>query len=417
MRAGVTTTGRVACGAEKVITSVELAKIADYWLAARRAGLAGALGLIAIFAGACGRGVFSNASSSSSGGSGGGGGTIRSAYVTNFGDGKLSALNRNSLTGNLSSPVTIAAGKASGPVGLAMTPALNALYVANANDNELHEFAVDVNGNLTALATIAAGQSPQQVAITPGGAYAYAVNSGASISEYLVDATTGLLSANTQSSTNSGPLISPVSGVTTDSFLYVTDLNGGAGVVWTFAINADGTLAAGPSSTPSLGLPIGKPSTPGPIIIEPTQTFVFVGDASGNVSVLQVSGAGLAFIMAAPTSAGSAAAGLAYATIGGINYLYCADPAANSVSVFIFNSLTGILTLRSSSPVGSPLVQPTGLATDSAASFLYVTNAGNGTVTQFTISTVDGSLSNPVNVATQNPSNASSAPNSIIITD
>jgi 6-phosphogluconolactonase (cycloisomerase 2 family) len=396
---------------------VRAGKAVDWRLAARRISVVGALTVIALIAGACGRGIFSGTSSSSSSGSGGGA-TARSVYVTNFADGKVSAISRNSSGGALSHPVTIAAGPGAGPVGLAIKPAtLNALYAANSADNKIHEFAIDTNGNLSALGTIAAGKLPQQPVVTPTGTFVYSANSGGSISEYLVDSTTGALSANTTASTSSGPLVTPISAVATDTFLYLTDLNGGAGVVWTFTINADGTLAAGPSSTPSLGLPIGKPAIPGQIIMDLTATFVFVSDASGNVSVLQVSGSSLAFVMAVATSAGSQAAGLAYATVGGINYLYCANPAANSVSVFTFDNLTGVLTFLSTS-LDPSLNQPTGLAVNlpATAGFLYVTNAGNGTVTQFTISQVDGSLSTPVATATQNPANTSSAPTSILIT-
>jgi DNA-binding beta-propeller fold protein YncE len=191
--------------------------------------------VIALAAGCGGDTFFSGTTSSSSGGGGGGGtGTTRAVYVTNFADGKLSALSNSS--GVAAHPRTIATGAASGPLGLAATPSLDALYVANTADNKVHEFALSSNGNLSALGTIAAGTNPQQVLVTTDGTAAYAINSGGSISQYLVGAAGGL-TANTPAST-SNSLITPISGVLSSSTAYITD-QGSGGVVSAFAINGD----------------------------------------------------------------------------------------------------------------------------------------------------------------------------------
>ena len=364
-----------------------------------------ALSLITLSAGGCGRGLFSSSSSSSS--AAGGAGTVRSVYVTNFADGKVAALNRNTVTGALTSPATIASGSINGPGGLAVTPSLTALYVANAADKKIHEFTLSSDGNLSNLATIAAGVSPQQPVVIPNGSFAYAINSGGSISEYTVNATSGELTANTTASTTSG-LTLPVSGTATNSFLYVTDQ--GAGVVLSFKINTNGLLASGPASTASLGVP-------NQILIDPTGTFVFVSDGSaGKVSLLQVSGSGLNFINSVPTSApGTAEAGLAYLATGSSKFIYCADQAANSVSVFLFDAVAQTLTLTSASPAGA-VNAPIGLAVDPAGANLYVANSGDGTITQLTINSTTGALSNAVSFATENPANAGSAPDFVLVT-
>ena len=369
------------------------------------------LALLTLLAGGCGKGIFSTTSSSGSG-SGGTTGTARSVYVTNFGDGLVSALNRGG-AGALNSPLTSSAGSASGPLGLAVTPKLTALYVANPADQLIHEFTLSANGNLAALSTIATGTNPQQPVVIPAGSFAYSINAGGSISEYTVDATSGNLTANTTASTTSG-LILPISGVATNSFLYVTDQQGGTGVVLTFAINADGTLASGPSSTPSLGFP-GGAAVPNQIIIDPTHTWVFVSDgAVGRVSLFQVVGSGLNFLKSSLTSApGTAEAGLLYLKKGSNIFIYCADQAANSVSVFLFNPLTQTLTLTGASPPRS-VNTPIGLA--AAGNNLYVTNNALGTVTKFDIDSGSGALSNPTDVFTESPANALSAPASILIT-
>jgi 6-phosphogluconolactonase (cycloisomerase 2 family) len=371
------------------------------------------LTLLTLLAGACGKSVFPTSSSSSSGG-GGSSSTTRSVYVSNFGDGQVSALHRNA-SGDLTSPVKSSAGPASGAVGLAVTPKLTALYVANLGEQMIHEFTLSSNGNLTKLATIAAGNGAQQPVVDASGAFAYAINSGGSISEYTIDATTAQLTANKPSSTSSG-LETPISGVATKSFLYVTDQQSGAGVILTFKINSDGTLASGPSSMPSLGSP-GGAAIPNQIIIDPSDTWVFVSDGgAGRVSLFKVAGSGLTFINSFVTAApGTAEAGLQYVKKGSNVFIYCADEAANSVSVFLFNASAKTLTLTSASPVGA-LNKPIGLAVDPGHANLYVTNNGGGIVTKFEIAAATGALSNPKDFDTESPINASSAPEFILVT-
>ncbi|MGH7839142.1 MAG: hypothetical protein ACREQC_15120, partial [Candidatus Binataceae bacterium] len=340
----------------------------------RSTKIAATLTLLAMLAGACGHGVFSGNSSSSSTGGGGGGSTTRSVYVTNFADGKLSALSRSS--GVPASPATIKAGKANGPLGMAIASNPSALYVANAADNTIHEFALSASGNLSGLGTIAAGTAPQQVLVleTSSSAFVYAINLGGSISQYVIGSD-GDLSSNTPSSTTSG-LITPVSGVLSSSFAYITD-SGGGGVVLIFAINSDGTLASRPNSVFSLGIAGGNPAQ---IAMDNSGVWVFVGDATnGVVSVFQVSGSGLVSHFQT-LATGARVAGLAYAvTPGGNAFLYVANPTANTLTIYSFNIVTGVLTF---SAAASGFVTPTGLAVDNASSAanLFVTNAGNGTV-------------------------------------
>jgi 6-phosphogluconolactonase (cycloisomerase 2 family) len=358
--------------------------------------------------GACGKGIYSG-NSSSSGGGGGGGTTLRSVYVSNFADGKLSSLNQSS--GTLSAPRTIASGKSNGPVGLATnlgSGTLSALYVANAADNKIHEFKLDSNGNFSDLATVAAGNAPQQVVVTTSGTFAYSINHSGSISQYTINSTTGAL---TRNSTTSG-LVNPVSGVATDSFVYVTDPLSGAGIVSSYGINADGTLAF-TSEAPSQGIP-GGASNPAQIVIDPTGTWVFVSDATnGAVSVFQVQGNGLV-LFSVTAATGSAAAGLAYATTSaGANFLFVANPAANIVTLFSFDTTSGLLT-----PVTSAtgLSAPTGLAVDTTSSFLFVTNQSSGTVSSFSIDAATGVPSFINSFSTENPANNASSPQFIIVT-
>lgn len=355
--------------------------------------------------GACGKGVWSDNSSSNSGG--GGNSTTRSIYVTNFADGKLSSLNQTS--GVPSKPATISAGKVKGPLGLAVNSGHTALYVANAADNKVHEFKLNTSGDVATLGAVAAGNAPQQIAVTSSGAFAYSINHVGSISQYAINSSTGAL---TRNSTTSG-LVNPISGIATDSFLYVTDPQAGAGIVLTYAINGDGTLNF-TSEVPSLGVS-GGASNPAQIAIDPTGTWVFVTDATnGVVSVFQVQGNGLALI-SLTTATSSPATGLVYATTTSASFLFVANPNANTVTTYLFNTTTGVLTPTATT---TGFNGPAGLAVDnpSSAGFLFVTNQSNGTVSGFSIDPASGALTSAGNSNTENPANSGSSPQFIVVT-
>jgi len=364
--------------------------------------------VVALAAGCGGDTFFSGETSSSSGGGGGGTSTTRSIYVTNFADGELSALSNSS--GVPAHPRTNKTGAGSGPLGLAATPSLDALYVVNTADNKVHEFALSSNGNLSALGTIAAGTNPQQVLVTTDGNSAYAINSGGSISQYLVGATGGL-TANTPASFTNSSLITPISGVLSDSTAYITD-QGGGGVVSAFAINSGGTLGALLSRTLTLGIAGGNPAQ---ITIDTTDSWVFVADAtSGVVSVFAIQGNGSLVLNSQTTTPGAAAAGLVFAvTPDGAAFLYVATPSTNAVQIYTFAS--GFLTF---SATATGFASPTGLAVDNAlsAADLFVTNAANGTVTGLGIDSISGALTSVGSSATESPANAASSPQFILVT-
>jgi 6-phosphogluconolactonase (cycloisomerase 2 family) len=374
--------------------------------------------VIAAVGGSCGKGVFPFANSTSTSTATTTPTTGALVYVTNFNDAKISEFNRNSNTGELATPRTVKAGAVKGPIQLTVALSQQVLYVANQADNSVHEFGIASSGKLSPIGAgaIAAGTSPQQVAVTPNGSFAYAVNLGGaagSISEYTVNSANGALASN---GTTASGVTHPISLVATDTFLYVADLKSGNGVVLSYPIHADGTLATPPGSVPSLG--VVTASTPGPMIIDASNgPFVFVSDTTqGIVSVFKTSGGALSFVSRTlPTT--SAQAGLVYVTTPNSNtFLYSANQLVNSVSVSSFNTILGTLTPLGVSPLVSGLDQPTGLATDPLGQFLYVTNQGNGTVTQFTIDATTGALSSPVSFDTENPANANSAPRFIGIT-
>jgi 6-phosphogluconolactonase (cycloisomerase 2 family) len=367
--------------------------------AARLAPICVSLAIMAAIAGACGRSLYSTANSSPTATATGTPGTGAFLFSTNFGDGTVSQFKRSQNTGALTANGTAKAGATGsngGPFGL--TANGNFLYVANTLDG-VHQFKIDQSsGKLSPIGgnggLVKTGNGPQWVAISSGGsngAFAYVMNSsGGSISRYIVQSG-GTLKSN---GTTTSPLLrSPYAAIATSTFLYVTD--SANGTVVSFPINSDGTLGTPtPASTNSSGTP-----SPGPIVIDPSGQFVYVGDLqNGFVSQLDVVSSGLQFvaIYLGPSTA-SPVAGLAIAqpsTGSGNFFLYASNQTPGTLSFYLGSSLDGSLATLATAATG--LSGPTGINIDGTNSFLYVANSTANSITQFAISASTGVLSNPI---------------------
>src|SRR5208283_2820922 len=117
-----------------------------------------------------------------------------------------SEYSRNPTSGGLSLIGKIAAGDPGGPVGIgtssSSSPYIYAVNSSTASDNVFGFGLSDVSGALTALtgSPFSAGTTPQWIALTPNGEFAYVTNFGSSsISQYTVDTATRILTANTPS--------------------------------------------------------------------------------------------------------------------------------------------------------------------------------------------------------------------------
>jgi 6-phosphogluconolactonase len=352
-------------------------------------------------AGACGHGIFSEASSSATATTAPTVGTGEFLYVTNNGDGTVSEYTRAQSNGVLTRVGTATAGATGGPLGITAAPSGNFVYVANSADS-LHQFSINLStGKLAHLGanngTVPAGTAPQWVAVVPSGSFAYATNlNSPSISQYAI-ASNGALTA--KGANTSLLLTHPYGAIATNSFLYVSD--NGNGSLLSFAINANGTLGS-VASTPSSSSTV---RSPGQVIIDSGNQFVYVSDLqTGNVSFFTTSGGPLTLTQTIlPTVPGSPANGLALAApSSGSEFLYVAQQTAGSITLYTVNTLTGVLT--GPTLAWSSISSPTGLAVDPSGSFLYVTSNSSAAITEFTISAINGSLTNPLTVATgKNP--------------
>jgi 6-phosphogluconolactonase len=357
---------------------------------------------MAVLATACGHSIYSLGTDSPIPTATASSGTGGFLYAGNFAAGTISEYQRSQRSGALKLIGRAASGAAMGPAGLTTDPTGNFLYVANPADG-LHQFQINrSSGRLTPLTPkrglVSAGDEPQWVAISSGanGTFAYAANFGdGSISQYVVG-TDGKLQ--TQGAVSSGLLTNPFGAVATSGFLYVADNTNGT--IVSFPINSDGTLAAAGASATKSSLQ--KVRNPVVVILDPTQSFLYVSDqATGYISVFAISGGPLSgLLQSVPSIAAGGAIGLAIASLSnGNEFLYVANPTANSVSVYTVRP-SGKLTAIS--VAANSLRFPTGLVvgTEGSGAILYVANQTGGSVMRFKIDAGSGLLRAPVTVAT-----------------
>jgi 6-phosphogluconolactonase len=143
--------------------------------------------------------------------------------------------------GDLDPPIT--GSPFAGAAGNFMTidPAGKFLFAANSGASTISVYSIDPNnGALTPVAgsPFATGKSPRSIAIAPSGKFAYIANIGGpsdngSISEYSIDATTGVLTQLAGSPIMKGDFPASIAVDRTGKFAYV-----GSDVIRVFGIDA-----------------------------------------------------------------------------------------------------------------------------------------------------------------------------------
>ena len=317
-------------------------------------------------------------------------GTGALAFVSNFTAGNVASFTRNTSTGILKRTAITAAGKKAGPRGLAVSPgsAAGFLYVANRADDNIYEYAVNQNnGVLTPLspASISNGtkSGPDELAINPAGTFLFATgfNKG-TVTSYSINTSTGQL---TMVKTKVTGLTNPVGIVvdTTGSFVFVADQ--GAGVVTSYSINSTTGVLTKIGSVFDLN---GAGGSPQFIALDPGGNFVYVTDLNaGLIAVLNVNSAGaLSFGQLVPAGTGpQMPIGIAVATVSTIaNFLFTANQGTSTLWSFQLLS-PGFPAIPVEFALSGELNLPAGVMVDPQNAFLYATNQGAGTVSQFSL--------------------------------
>ena len=178
-------------------------------------------------------------------------------YAINSGDnslwmyniaGSFGQLNTFNTCGNGSQPCPTG----TAPMGMALHPSGQYIYVANSGDNTITGYRfIDVPLQLKTItgSPIAVGTTPVAVAAEPSGQFLYVANSGDStVSGFKVDPFTGALTPTAPSTFTTGSVPESLGVEISGKFLYCA--NKSSGSVSIFAINSDGTLTSkGTAST------------------------------------------------------------------------------------------------------------------------------------------------------------------------
>jgi DNA-binding beta-propeller fold protein YncE len=191
--------------------------------------------------------------------------------------------------GKLGTPVTVDTG--SYPQGIAVSPNGSSVYVVNQGDS-ISEYSVASNGTLSLHATSPAGQldNPQAIAITPNGQDVYVVNpyssgsAGANgIEQYTVGAG-GTLVADTTPVVQTGLSPQWLAISPNGQYAYVTDTNG----VSQFSVGSGGMLVHDTPTEVTAG------TTPTGITVSPDGRYAYVTNSdSNNISQYAIGPTGL----------------------------------------------------------------------------------------------------------------------------
>lgn len=306
------------------------------------------------------------------------------------------------------------------PYTIAITPGVDALFVDNNNSDDIYSYKINSDGSLTAGSKVADGSGsvpsmPTGMTTDPGGKFLFVANEGSStVAVYSINGTT-------LTEVSGSPFTTKTPGIPTDtqptavavsasgSFLYVA--NNFTNTVGVFKIASSGALTQMQGASPyTVGL---APSGLGTV---PSGGFLYVTNSGSNsVSAFAICDkvvtscadpnhpdGTLTAVAGSPFSAGLGP--IAIAADPSFNFLYVLDKQSSEISEFSYAPGSGVLTALSSpsistgltplsfviiagttgSNVGNTLTNPT--------DFVFVSNSGASTVSEFSLNTTTGTL-------------------------
>jgi 6-phosphogluconolactonase len=337
-------------------------------------------------------------------------------YVTAQGNTTISAFSVNLSSGGLSA-IGNSIGTGTVPSAIAVTPTINALFVANSGSNSISSYTINSDGSLTAASKATpTGTAPTGLAIDAAGKFLFVANQESSNISVFSISGGGLTPVSGSPFTTipagysypTGTLPVAVAVSASGKFLYVA--NQLANFVSAFSISASGKLTA-------LGVPFYNVGTsPSALGITPNGGFLYVANASANdISAFAICDAvvnsctnvnspdgTLTAVTGSPFPAGLGP--VAFAFDPNFDFVYVVDKGSNQVSQYTFGSGSGVLTplnpgtiSTGATPV-SIAIRPgatgsnLGNTTTNPTDYVYVANNGAGTVSTFTLATSTGLL-------------------------
>jgi 6-phosphogluconolactonase len=287
------------------------------------------------------------------------------AFVLNYvQQGSISAFSIDPGTGALTPVVGSPFPAGAYPYRLTIAPSGRFIYAANTASDDISGFSIDQNtGTLTPVpgSPFPAGTTPYMVAISPLDQFAYVANANSdTISAFTVDPNTGALTpvpgspfADTgQSQDVTGPGASPQGVAVSPSghFAYVAN-----GHSWTISVYSIDPLTG--ALTPTAGSPFPSAPSPHQITFTASGQFAYVTNGGtplsrpdGAVSVYSVNSAtgALTSISGSPFPSGAATTSFALDTSAGL--AYTANYYSKTISAFSVDSSSGALMPIAGSP-------------------------------------------------------------------
>ena len=260
-------------------------------------------------------------------------------------------------------------------------------YVVNEFDDTVSQYVVNATtGQLSHNGYVLSGDSPRSITVDPASEYAYVTNGiDATISTYSIDAGTGNLTEVGTPVATGG--LTPVAFAIDPSGRFAYAANNGTDDVSVFTIDdTTGVLTV-------VGTPIAAQTEPSSITIDPSGQFVYVanqGSLPSTISVYSINeSTGTLTAVGTPTTTGQQPASIAIDPSG--RFAYTANQQSDSVGVFDIDDTTGELSIVELQTL-APADGPTSIAIEPSGRFAYVTNTNTQDLSTFSIDDSTGEL-------------------------
>jgi 6-phosphogluconolactonase len=314
--------------------------------------------------------------------------TGKFAYVANSTTDNVSMYTVNTTTGILTPNGMIAAG--SNPVSIVVHPSGKFVYVANDTEiftSNLSIYKIDPNtGILTSIGSAATFSCTGSLAIDPSGGFAYAASSSCgddigNVSTYTINATTGTLTLQAESSYPIGLFPWSIAVHPSGKFAYVANVMNGGCAASTTVFSIDSGVLKSIGSVATGGCPIS-------VTVDPSGKFTYVANAGDNdLSMYTTDPTSGTLTFNGTIATGTRPASVAVDPTG--RFAYVANAASNNISMYTINATTGTLTPIGMITTGSA---PSSIAIHPSGRFAYVTNSGSNDVSMYSLDTSTGSL-------------------------
>jgi len=344
-------------------------------------------------------------------------------YAANTGSNDVSAYTIDPRTGALTPIAGSPFPAGSAPVSVAVDPSGKFAYVANFNSSTVSAYTIDPRtGALTPIAgspfpvgseSLFAGSEPLSVAVDPSGRFTYVTNSTGGVSGFMIDSSTGALTAIAGSPFPSGLFPASVAVDPSGKFAYVADQFSAPNNISAYAIDpSTGVLS------PVAGSPFpAQPGFPEPVSVAvvPSGRFAYVvntGSFTVSAFTIEPSTGALTAVAGSPVRTGFVPAAVAVHPSGKFAYV-ANEGSGDDVSAYTIDPRTGALTAIAGSPFPAPADSiPISVAVDPSGKFAYVANFNGASVSVYAIDPRTGALT----TIAGSPFPAGSAPHSVTIT-